>query len=187
VMRLPTSVWTPLFAAVLMVAGPVAAQDSLDEITRRAESGDEGSIHRLCYGSAYGREGVRRNDADALRWCAKGDELGIPSSTVLLAEIYFRGQGTKADLVKARSLYLRAAGMGHAYAQYMAGTMLWLGEGGPRDQSEAMRYIDLAAAAGLPPAIDAKRQFEEHKNDSRRAGGTSPNQSIQGGPADAGR
>jgi uncharacterized protein len=113
-----------------------------------ATSVDAQVEHTLCYSFLYGANGAPKDPEQALPHCEEGARLNVPSSVTLLAEMNYVGQAVPKDLIRARSLYERAAGLGHSHAQFMAGYMCWRGDGGPVDLQAAQRYLRAAANNG---------------------------------------
>ncbi|MDP5213806.1 tetratricopeptide repeat protein [Pseudoalteromonas tunicata] len=66
-----------------------------------------------------------------------------------LARIYYQFE----DFEQARHFYGLAAEQGDSYGQYFYAKMLANGEGGPKDQKSAIRYLNHAAAQANPLAI----------------------------------
>ncbi len=83
----------------------------------------------------------------------RASELGSAGAQRDLACKYATGDGLEQNLQLARSLYLQASEGGHPDAQFNAGLMLILGEGGPKSISEGVRWIELAAENGETVAI----------------------------------
>jgi hypothetical protein len=71
--------WTTFFAAVVMVAATAvvgaAQQESIDELRAKAEAGDTDAQNDLGLAYANG-EGVRQDDAVAVRWYRKAAGQG---------------------------------------------------------------------------------------------------------------
>jgi len=65
------------------------------------------------------------------------------------------------DYADAASLMLLLAQRGHLQAQYVLGYMYYYGQGLPRNEKEALRWITTAAARGHPKAIEALKQLEQ--------------------------
>jgi len=61
---------------------------------------------------------------------------------------YYTGDGVTQDYQRAEELFRRAAGRGHAYAQYSLGLMYDHGYGVKRDLGEARRWYQKAADGG---------------------------------------
>jgi TPR repeat protein len=66
-----------------------------------------------------------------------------------------QGAGTKKNPVLARDLLVTPAHAGHQFAQYTLGCMIAIGDGGPKRDAAARRWLD-KAASGKDPAIAAR-------------------------------
>ena len=64
------------------------------------------------------------------------------------------------DYAGAASLMKVLAGRGHLQAQYVLGYMYYYGQGLPRNEKEALRWITTAAARGHPKAREALKRLE---------------------------
>ena len=69
------------------------------------------------------------------------------------AKGYYYGLGGEKNLSKALQLYLRAADLGDAEAQYISGGMLFKGLGAPQDTARAFRLLYQAAINGKSSAV----------------------------------
>lgn len=72
------------------------------------------------------------------------------------ARKFYWGAGEKQDYVKALNLYLEAARLGDAEAQFIAGGMYFVGRGTPKDTREAFRLLYQAALNGKSTAESQK-------------------------------
>jgi TPR repeat protein len=126
---------------------------SLRTVTEIAEAGNGEAIHDLCYRYIYGR-GAKLDYDEALNWCKKGAALGIDSSEVLLAEIYYNGHGTPVNYSEALSWYQAAAAQGHPHALLMLYHMYNDGTGTASNRDLALSYLQEAANDGYQLAID---------------------------------
>jgi TPR repeat protein len=147
-----------LLAALLSACASVPPEGDVHELSLRtatkiAEAGDEEAIHDLCYRYIYGR-GAKLDYAEALNWCRQGAALGIDSSEVLLAEIYYNGHGTPVNYAEALSWYQAAAAQGHPHALLMLYHMYNNGTGTTANRDLALSYLREAANDGYQPAID---------------------------------
>ena len=71
-----------------------------------------------------------------------------------LGQMYYHGEGMRANMKQARRLLHLAADQGQTDAQILCGDMLYRGEGGPVDKEEAFRLYSRAVDAD-PPEPDA--------------------------------
>ncbi len=73
-----------------------------------------------------------------------------------IAKRYYWGNGPKKNLAKALQLYLRAAALGDADAQFISGGMYYKGLGVEKNLPEAFRYLYMAAENGRSSAKSEK-------------------------------
>jgi TPR repeat protein len=76
-------------------------------------------------------DGVPRNDARALELFEKAGAAGHLRAQINAGTLYFRGQGTPRDLVRARAWFEKAARSDDPYALYALGRAM--------DESSARR------------------------------------------------
>jgi len=121
-----------------------APDTSLAELRAKAESGDREAQHKL--GLRYDKgEGVKNDDAEAVKWYRKAAEQGFARSQLNLARFYYRGRGVTRDYVEAAKWYRKAAEQNNAGAQYSLGHCYANGEGLEKDMVEAYKWTLLAA------------------------------------------
>jgi len=100
---------------------------------------------------------------DIRQWCMRGVQLAVivlamlpavvqpASSTERLkqtARKYYYGIGVGQDYARALALYLEAARLGDAEAQFIAGGMYFVGRGSAKNPREAFRLLYQAAING---------------------------------------
>lgn len=73
------------------------------------------------------------------------------------------------DYTVAAGLMRALAEGGHLQAQYVLGYMYYYGQGMPRNEREAIRWIATAAARGYPKAREALRELERGESAPRLA------------------
>ena len=133
-------------AAVLMVGLGCASEES--RIRSRAQHGDAEAQFRL--GSMYwfGKNGVQRDPAEAVRWYRLAADRGSTEAQVDLGILYLQGQGVPQNYAEALRLLHRAAEKGNTQAQIRMGQMYDDGRGVPRDFIKAHMWWNLAGAYG---------------------------------------
>lgn len=143
-------------------AGPQSSEAiehwPLPKVLKLARAGSLVAIHHACYSYSYGLNGAPDDEEQALAWCTKGHESGVPPSTTLLAEIFYSGSAHLRDLPRARALYHQAAADGHPFAMYMTGYLMIEAHD---DLDEAMAWLKLAAEEGIPQSRELLDQLEE--------------------------
>lgn len=137
--------------AVLVERGRL--REALPLLQRAADAGSPEGAHRLALVYAEGAEGVPRNEAHALALFERAAAAGHHRAQINAGTMYFRGQGTARDLVRARAWLEKAAAQDDPYALYALGRALDEGQG--TVMADPVRAADLyrrAAQLGHPLA-----------------------------------
>lgn len=122
------------------------------------------NAHRACYAYIHGTDGVEIDYEKALEFCHEGSLNGYLSSTTLLAELYYNGQGTPADLNTALHTYEMAAARGHNHARMMVFLIYFrdLAETSScEDKQRSLKYLRAAANSGYDKAVELLSMFDE--------------------------
>jgi Sel1 repeat-containing protein len=82
-------------------------------------------------------------------------ETGNVEGQFMYAVSYEQGIGTPKNPAAARERLLPPADAGHQFAQYLLGCMMAIGEGGPKREAAARRWLD-RATAGPDPTVAAR-------------------------------
>lgn len=93
-------------------------------------------------------DGVRKDEAQAVRWLTSAAEAQVATAQSNLGYLYLNGQGVARDPARAAELLRQAAGKGVIEAQHNMGWIHHKGEGVPHDEVEAVRWYRLAAEQG---------------------------------------
>ena len=123
----------------------------IDELRRKAESGDADACYRLgnYYFSLIGDE---EDDAAAVKWHRKGAELGHPGSQLSLGLCNLVGYGLiRENQPEAVRWFQKAADQGYAEAQYYLGACYMGGMGVKKDKKEGEKLLSLALSQGYTP------------------------------------
>lgn len=89
--------------------------------------------------------GVRQNYYTAAKWYRLAATFNNNSNAQFrLGELHFNGRGVEHDYGKAIAYYTKAAGQGHAAAQYLLGAIYQEGWGVPKDLITAYMWQKLA-------------------------------------------
>ena len=141
------------FSAVLILAA-LAGAEAIDELRAKAAEGDPASQNSL--GVAYrDGEGVAVNRQEAIKWLSLAAEQGDALAQFNLAACYdltvFKDG---KDIVLAEKWYRKAAEQEQPLAQFALAEMYRVGDGVPRDYSEAARWYLKAAAHGNTPSYN---------------------------------
>lgn len=105
---------------------------------------------------AYSRgDGTPGDSGEALRWLRAAAEGGHADAQYFLAFALDTGQGATQSAAEALDWYRRAAETGHVLAQRALGTKYLGGaDGHPPNADEAERWLEAAAQAGDPGAMN---------------------------------
>jgi TPR repeat protein len=125
--------------AVLLDRGRIA--EALQAFQRAADAGSAEGAHRLALVFAEGTGGTPRDDAKALALFERAATAGHHRAQINAGTLYFRGQGTPRDLVRARAWLEKAAAQEDPYALYALGRAL--------DDSAGQAMADPVRAADL--------------------------------------
>jgi L,D-transpeptidase catalytic domain/Sel1 repeat len=145
----------------MAVARLLAMDVKLAELRRSAEAGFFSASSQLCSGHFYGVSDMPLNENAALKWCTLAAAQQDPNAVTLLAEIHEYGKGVEVSIAKARTLYERAAKLGHRHAQFRMAHMLLYGVGGPTDTALSKQYLELSAEQGYPAALSLMQTRSE--------------------------
>ena len=85
----------------------------------------------------------------------QASETGDVEGQFMYAISLLQGVGTQKNPVLARQLFLPPADAGHQFAQYTLGCMIAIGDGGPKREAAARRWLD-KAASGKDRALAAR-------------------------------
>jgi uncharacterized protein len=137
--------------AVLVDQG--RAREALPLLQRAASAGSPEGAHRLALIYAEGTSGIARDDTKALELFEKAAATGHLRAQINAGTMYFRGQGTARDLVRARAWLEKAAAQNDPYALYALGRAMDEGQGAvPADPVRAADLYRRAAQLGHPLA-----------------------------------
>ena len=144
---------------------------ALETLQQLADQGD--TVAQVSLGNLYANvqgvfEGVRKDEAEAVRWyrmaaeqaetlrqlADQGDAVAQVSLGNLYANVQGVFEGVRKDEAEAVRWYRMAAEQGNAMAQFFLGSMYARGDGVPQDEAEAERWYRMAAEQG-----DAGAQF----------------------------
>ena len=102
----------------------------------------------------YFGQGVKQDDAEAVKWYRKAAEQGHTRAQFNLGANYTFGEGVTQDYAEAVKWYRKAAEQGYARAQRKLGVNYDNGQGVKQDSAEAAKWYRKAAEQG-----DAVAQF----------------------------
>jgi TPR repeat protein len=126
-------------------AGPKDTATAARLYEQAARQGHVPSMVRLGYLRQSG-EGVSQDQPEAFSLFSQAAKAGAADAKFLLTMSHAQEVGTRKDPVAARNLLLQPAADGHQSSQYALGIMLELGEGGPKKEAAARRWLDKAAS-----------------------------------------
>lgn len=124
-----------------------------------AEQGDAAAQYNLGEMYENGRGGLRKNEAEAVRWYRKAAEQGYARAQYNLGEMYKNGRGVPRNEAEAVKWYRQAAKQGYAVAQANLDWMYANGRGVKQDATEAVQWYRKAAAQGEANAQERLRRL----------------------------
>jgi TPR repeat protein len=125
--------------AVLIDRG--RTREAAQLLQHAADAGSPEGAHRLALLYVEGADATPRNDAKALELFEKAAAAGHRRAQINAGTMYFRGQGTARDLVRARAWLEKAAAQDDPYALYALGRAM--------DESFGAAMVDLPRATDL--------------------------------------
>ena len=118
-----------------------------------ADQGNAEAQSNICTMYFYG-EGVKRDYAEARRWCLEAAYQDNVAAQYKLGRIYvIGGQGVTQDYAEAMKWYRKAAYQGDAEARFNIGWMYKDGLGVKQDYVQTYLWFSLAVAAGEKSAV----------------------------------
>ena len=126
---------------------PVSISRSAAILRSAAQAGDAVAQFWLAVRHTTGA-GVRRSDAEAVKWYRLAARQGHSTAQFNLGVRYSKGRGIEKNDAQAVVWYRRAANQGYAPAQYNLGLNYAKGRGVRRDDVLAHMWTSLAAASG---------------------------------------
>ena len=128
---------------------PTTNAEMLARLQRRVDKGDPMAQCQIGCAYEHGRFGMKKNMKRAVQFYGLSAAQGHLGAQFNLGLCFYRGRGVKIDKKKALHYFKLVAIQGGAEAQYACGNMYGEGDVGvERDDAEAQRYWDLAAAQG---------------------------------------
>jgi TPR repeat protein len=125
----------------------LTAEQALEELIRKAKSGDAQAQHEYGW-RFFSGNGVPKDAAQAVTWWRKAAEQGFAGAQTDLGLMYASGKEVPVDTAQAVKWYRKAAEQGEAVAQRMLGLMYFNGEGLPKDTAQAVKWYRKAADQG---------------------------------------
>lgn len=120
---------------------------------------------KLC---EFGLGGVAQNKEEAVKWCRKAAEQGLPAAQNNLGYCYDEGVGVALNDEEAVKWYQKAAEQGDPDAQNALGLCYQYGEGVARNKSMAIKWYKKAIEQGDSDAQDNLNELlGENKSNSR--------------------
>ena len=128
-----------------------------------AEQGNATAQYNL--GQMYRRgEGVKQDDAEAVKWYRKAAEQGMIDAQNKMGEVYLDGRGVKQNDAEAVKWFQKSAEQGSVSAQYVMG-LFYSGTYSvdviKEDLSKAKEWFRKACDNGGQGACDALRKLEK--------------------------
>ncbi|MEL5848586.1 MAG: tetratricopeptide repeat protein [Candidatus Igneacidithiobacillus chanchocoensis] len=144
---------------------PSAANTRVEQkyLVRAALQGNGWAARELAILYLNGAPGLAANAQKASYWASYAEDVKeIVPNTFYLAESYAKGWGVPVNAAKAKELYAetfatlrKASKEGDPYADMLFFLAYSKGYGVPKDRSQALHWLEQAAAKGYPEAIAA--------------------------------
>ena len=135
-------------AATSLVEPDDVAEPSVRELQLLAMQGSAAAQADVGFRYFTGH-GVKRDDAEAVRWYRLAAEQGHARAQNELGVMYLTGSGVEQDDAEAARWYRLAAEGGHRTAQHNLGDLYESGSGVERDFDAAARWFRLSAEQGF--------------------------------------
>jgi hypothetical protein len=136
-----------IFIAAGSAAWPCAADARLDDLLRRAQTGDHQAEFALGLAYELG-EGVPQDYGQAANWYSKAAKAGYAPAIASLGYLHQVGKGVAQDSAAGAALHKQAAEAGDLRGQFFLAVAYTNGLGVPQDAREAARWYHAAAKAG---------------------------------------
>jgi TPR repeat protein len=133
-----------LLCAVSATWADEAQEKQFAATKAEAEKGDVEAQNKLGYFYNTGT-GVKKDDAEAVKWYRKAAEQGHTNAQFSLGVMYQEGEGVEKDPSEALKWYRSAAEQGFGKAQCNLGGMYEEGKGVEQDYAEAVKWYRKAA------------------------------------------
>lgn len=131
---------------LVMATAEMAWAEAADGIKQQAEQGVSQAQAKLAALYLLGRDGVEKDEKQAVFWMEKAANQGLVDAQVVMGAMYDRGMGVTADRDKATQWYEKAAAKGHATSLAILGRND-AAQGSVQFNYQAMR---LSAAKSIP-------------------------------------
>ncbi|AYV81119.1 MAG: hypothetical protein Harvfovirus17_13 [Harvfovirus sp.] len=128
-------------------------------------SAEDGNPHAQNYlGQTYyhGSSKLPRNYTEALKWIRLSADKNYPDAIADLGVMYYYGHGVKADLVRGKELFEKAAGMGLVRAESLIGTLYLNGVKVKQDYVRAFEIFSSSAKRGCSLGMEGVASMYYH-------------------------
>lgn len=161
---------TKVLAALVVVSALVGCDSSKTaKLLEGAEKGDVKSQIALSVAYSVGRNDLKKDPDESLRWLTKAAENGSAEAQYSLGMSYFMGgEGIIKSQSKSAYWYERALMSGDERPLYMLAIDYQAGFGVEKDIVKAYAYLLIAQSKGLKIAIDDDANFISRMTPSER-------------------
>ena len=151
---MPQLIKTALLMTMALAVAPSIEAQTLDAIRNYADNGNPDA--QLLLGMRYkDGEGIRKDDAEAVKWFTRAAEQGHAGAQFALGMKYQDGEGVPLDREQAAVWYRKSAEQGNEQAQLLLGLLYWDGEGVSKNSITAYQWASVARENGNSDAFHA--------------------------------
>lgn len=145
------------YAALLVLVTATGCQPAFIGVDSDADIATEN-----CYSYRYGDKLRKINFAEAFDWCYRAARFGDSNSQTLLGELYYLGLGGEKDSKEASHWFEKAAGQGHAHAQYML-YRIYARSDDPLQRGRAAYWLQQSRASAYKLALQLPAEYRATK------------------------
>jgi TPR repeat protein len=145
-----------------------AEKKEMDDLIKRAESGDGNAMAKLGYNYMKGKNGFKKDPKMAYTWNKKAHESGMFYGTVLMGWALLYGQGVTRCEKEGIMFMTMAAAQGSDYASFELGRALADGLYGlPVNKAEAIKWLQKSLSADCTEQLFNMTKFNRERAEMR--------------------
>jgi uncharacterized protein len=145
------------YAYIKRKATPTDVAKAMALFRQAAADGSASAQFFLGFTYHNGHHGFAQDYGEAAKWAILAARQGVAESQGVIGYYYNNGYGSlPKDPAIAACWFRRGANQGNAFSQFNLGRVTSIGLGVPEDYVEAYKWLNLAAAQGIEPAISLR-------------------------------